>query len=422
MIAQESAGGPPSSDPDAKPLAGIRVCLIFEDSLAHYHRILQEIEALEDAGASVTLVTSSTDSNATLPGIARSVTPLFDFALPCSTIRSRLLRIADNTWRSLVRPLLKALPPWLGSRRRLGALRSVARFVDVFWVIDYPSLPSALHAARKTGAKVIYETVDLVPEYSHLGKAHVWLSRAGERRTIGRVDGFITACDSYSDYYMEKYGPKRLTRRPVVCGNAPMQITSVPSPSSSPVRMLFFGALRFDRPVIELIESLALTESATTLTFLGANQLGDAPLKRIRELGLLDRVFVLPPCPVGRMVEVAQSYDVGIVALRGENENERRASTSKLCTYMAAGLAILGSNLPGIARTVNEYSNGILVDDMEPAGWAGAMDKIASMTTEQLDALKQRSLEAARQNSWEHQRSAFIGEFTRSLATTLGDS
>lgn len=293
-------------------------------------------------------------------------------------------------------------------------MKKLARQVDLFWVIDYPSLTTVVDAAEKTRARVLYETVDLVPEYQYRSRREL----RGERRVISRIDGFITACDSYADYYMERYGDSMLSQRPVVRDNMPPKSVVKHKPSGSPLRLLFLGSLMFDRPVKELTEAMALTTGSVTLTLQGKNYLGQEPLARIAELGLQDRVRVKGPCPPEEIVETAAEHDVGVVALRGENENERRASTSKLFTYMAAGLAVLGSDLPGIARVVKLHSNGLLVEGLSPADWAVAIDRLASMSATAIDSMKQNSLDAARLYAWEKQRPAFLAEFLRALDRT----
>ena len=395
---------------DELPLAGVRICLVFEHSLSHYSRLLMEIEALQAEGASVRLLTSHGRPEDAPPDLPQTIAPL-DSWRPGSRIRWRPARIAHNVTRNTLHRAVRWAYPRRYSRLRVSALEKLAGQVDLFWVIDYPSLPTVVHAAEKAGARVLYETVDLVPEYQYRSRREL----RGERRVVGRVDGFITACDSYADYYMERYGGAILPRRPVVRDNMPPKSVVTFKPSESPLRLIFLGSLMFDRPVRELIEAMALTSAPVTLTLQGKNYLGRKPEARIAELGLQDRVRVVEPCPPEEIVETAAEYDAGIVALRGENENERRASTSKLFTYMAAGLAVLGSDLPGIARVVKLHSNGLLVGGLRPADWAMAIDGLASMPVSAIDRMKQHSIEAARLYAWEKQRPAFLAEFLRAL-------
>lgn len=394
-------------------LSGVRICLVFEHSLSHYSRLLEEIAALQEEGASVLWLTSDEGDEGAPPQVGKMVTPL-DSSIAGSTARWRPLRVVQNLWKEARASLAGRLRPGWTARYRVAALQRIAAGADVIWVIDFPSLPTVMEVSKKAGAKVIYETVDLVSEYDYQGDVHRRLSLEEEGRLIGGVDGFITACDSYADYYVEQFGAA-LARRPVVRDNMPGHTPPRPKPTTRPLQMLFLGALLLDRPVEELIRAIALASSDVTLTFQGKNHLGDEPAALVAELGLQDRVIILDPCPPGAIVETAAAYDVGVVALRGENENERRASTSKLFTCMAAGLAILGSDLPGIARIVQRHENGVLVDGMRPADWAAAIEALAAMPDAGIDALKRRSLDAARLYAWEKQRPAFLAEFSRAL-------
>lgn len=397
------------------PLAGVRICLVFELSLSHYTRILMEIEALQAAGATIQLLTSHLTPEDAPADIPQTIAPLHnDNWIPGSKIRWRPARIARRRAMDSVQRAISWAYPEAYTRLRIAALEKLARQVDLFWVIDYPSLTTVVNAAQKTNARILYETVDLVPELQYRSRREL----EGERRVIGRVDGFITACDSYADYYVERYGDSVLQQRPVVRDNMPPEIATRHRPSGPPLRLVFLGSLMFDRPVSELIESVARSTKNVTLTLQGKNYLGEKPLARIAELGLQDRVKVLEPCAPEEIVQTTAEYDIGVVALRGENENERRASTSKLFTYMAAGLVILGSDLPGIARVVKRHSNGVLVGGMRPADWAMAIDKLASMPSSAIDSMKQRSLDAAQLYAWDKQRPAFLAEFLRALGRT----
>ncbi|MRR12407.1 glycosyltransferase [bacterium] len=255
--------------------------------------------------------------------------------------------------------------------------------------------------------------MDLVPEYVYRGERYRSKRLAEERRLVGRVDGFITACDSYADYYMERYSEELNGRRPVVRDNMPGEIVSAARPTRHPLRLIFLGSLMFDRPVAELIRAMSLVSTGVSLTFQGKNLLLEDPEHLVREFGLQDRVSILPPCPPDETVLAAAEYDVGVVCLRGLDENERRASTSKLFTYMSAGLAILGSDLPGIARIVRGYGNGILVQGTDPSVWAAAIDEVARIPLAELDAMKKRSLDAAGDHSWAIQKPQFLSEFVR---------
>ncbi len=416
----------PEGDSGAdRPLEGVRICLVFEHCLSHYTRTRQEIALLEEAGAVVQLL-GQNEAPCAPEHIATTRAPLLRFShfqdtVAPSTLKWRPARALDNRLRDRKRERLKEeFAPRITAERH-AAIRKIAEEVDLFWVVDYPSLPDVMAAVDHSRTKVLYETVDLVPEYEYEGAEARLALLADEQRLIGQIDGFVTASDSYADYYVEKYGGRELKRRPVVLDNMPARIVEAPKPAEKPYRILFMGSLMFDRPVVELIEAMALVRADVTLSFQGKNYVGDGPAQRIEELGLGDRVFLLEPCDPDVTVDSAAQFDIGIVALRGDNGNERLASSSKLFTYLASGLAVLGSDLPGIARVVSRYRVGQLVEGMEPAAWAAAIDRIAQLPESEIDAMKQRSVEAARMHSWEREGPEFVGEFVRALGRSEGE-
>jgi glycosyltransferase involved in cell wall biosynthesis len=410
------------SRPPARPLEGKRICLVFDFVLSHYGRLLMEIDGLRSAGAQVTLLTPNPVAPAGLDVVYAPLEPSARLLRPLtgpSRLRLRPLRMASDAGRGLARFFAVRAAARFAAARRARKLRTIANCFDIMWVIDYPRLGEVLRASRGRRARVVYETVDLVPEYLYEGEAHRRASLAGEARLIGQIDGFVTACDSYADYYVERYGHAGLARRPTVRDNMPAEIADRIKPAEPPLRLLFFGSLLPDRPVFELIEAVAATTADVTLTLQGLNYLKPAAAAllddRIARADLRSRVHVVDPCPPEAIVETAAAYDVGIVALRGDDENERRASTAKLFTYMAAGLAVLGSDLPGIARIVRSHGNGLLVQDMDSDSWAAAIDRLGAMTTAEIDAMKERSLAAANLYAWERQRPVFVAEFVRAL-------
>lgn len=402
-----------------RPLEGVRICLVFEHCMSHYTRTRQQIALLEEAGAKVQLLGQS-DAPCAPAHIETTRAPLLRFChfqdtVAPSTLKWRPARALDNRLRERKRRRMRAeFAPRITAERR-DAIRRIAEEVDLFWVVDYPSLPDVMAAVDHSRTKVLYETVDLVTEYEYEGVEARLALLADEQRLIAQVDGFVTAADSYADYYMEKYGGRELKRRPTVLDNMPARIADSPRPAVKPYRLLFMGSLMFDRPLVELIEAMAKVTTDVTLTFQGKNYAAGVPERRIEELGLQDKVLLLEPCEPDATVDSAREYDIGIVALSGENENERRASTSKLFTYMASGLAVLGSDLPGIASVVNKYRVGELVQGMGPDEWAEAIDRIASLPESRIDEMKQRSIEAARLHSWEREGPAFIAEFAGAL-------
>lgn len=67
---------PLDSAPGRSSLSGVRICLVFENSLKHYSRLLDEIAALREEGASVLWLTSDDGDEGAPPGVGKLVAPL----------------------------------------------------------------------------------------------------------------------------------------------------------------------------------------------------------------------------------------------------------------------------------------------------------------------------------------------------------
>ena len=404
-------------------LSGTTICLVRESGVEHGTRIPLQVSILQQAGAVVMLLTSD-EAYGRDPGrfSMAVVAPLgVDDSLPdprrgesaCCGVRWRPSLALRRARQWLKRQLQRTVNP----TPRQAALRSIAPGVDLFWVVDYQALPSTFEAARYFSKRVLYDTIDLLPEYEwdYIRPEVRELRRGGERVLIGRVHGFVTAAHSYADYYDEKYSDVIGYRRPVVFGNAPESIVARPRQRTGPLKMIFIGNLTFDRPVFEIIEAMRYVRSDAQLVLQGLNRLGDALHVRIRELGLAGRVTVVDPVMPSEVVEAASAHDVGIVALRGVNENERRAETSKLYTCAAAGLAVLASDLPGIRSVVERARCGVLVSGLDPRAWAEQIDRLSDLPEDQLEALRMASLRYADSSRPSSQVDGFLAEVVRAL-------
>lgn len=404
-------------------LRGTRICLVRESGVEHGARIPLQVALLQQAGAQVTLLTS--DSRyATDVGIFDSATVAAlgaDDSRPDPREQRAVESGRLSTW-SIIQGLKRGVKCMLGIPEvmsvRQSTLRRIATETDLFWVVDYQALPSTMAAARRWGnGRVLYDTLDLLPEYAweYISAETQELRKEGERLLIGEVAGFVTASESYADYYDEKYSSVPGYRRPIVFGNAPEYVTQAPAHLPERLRFLFLGNLTFDRPIFELLEAVRLVKSDIVLTLQGENRLGPELFERITELGLEDRVVVLDPVAPPDVVVAAAAHDVGIVMLRGDNENERRAETSKAYTYSAAGLALLGSDLPGIKRVIETGGHGILVTEGTPSGWARMIDHISFMDRGELINMREAAIKFAEASRPSMQSESFLAEVARAV-------
>ena len=183
-------------------LAGARIALLFMTDLTYSTRLNRAVEALRAEGAHVALVstTANTGSLHWFDEVHQVGSFEFGPVLETSRIPWQPARTAVNVTKNWVRPFFTGSIRHGQTVLRTTLCREFADY-NIYWAIDVMALPSAVSAAETTGAAVIYETLDLVQEYCTAPTRISSARRAAEREFIGRVSAFVTAGESYADYY-----------------------------------------------------------------------------------------------------------------------------------------------------------------------------------------------------------------------------
>ena len=83
---------------------------------------------------------------------------------------------------------------------------------------------------------------------------------------------------------------------------------------------------------------------------------------RITQLGLRERVTILPRHEPDQAVKAASAYSVGLCLERRGVRNHDLTVSNKLFDYHMAGLAIIASDLPGLRSVVERSRGGLLFD------------------------------------------------------------
>ena len=290
--------------------------------------------------------------------------------------------------REKILPLLKTqLEKWVFLHRNE---------YDLLWAIDFVSLPSVIKGAKGSKVPVVYETLDLVAEYPY-NKRLQRLRRSWERNYLPKVAALITAGNEYARYYQRQYS----YNSPItVVHNYAPAISNTSSLKSDSIKFLFFGNIMFDRPIDMLIEAFSEVQGSHTLTIMGVNYLGEAPESKIKALGLDKRVRIIPPVNPLEGPTVASGYDVGIAMLNGNDMNERLAPTAKLGTYLAAGLGIVATNLPGMREELKDVK-ALFAEAGNIDSWIEILNQLVSLPENEINEMKKSSFAFAQNNPLE---------------------
>jgi glycosyltransferase involved in cell wall biosynthesis len=136
-----------------------------------------------------------------------------------------------------------------------------------------------------------------------------------------------------------------------------------------------------------------------------------------RKEGVYERVAFTTPVPPEEVVETARPATVGLALIQPVCLSYRMSLPNKLFEYMAAGIPVLGSDLPVISSFIQEHGVGLVArpDDVEDVA-----SKLAQMLHPPGNSAFRLAIrEAATHLRWEDE-SRLLAETYVDAATMVG--
>lgn len=397
---RDNEDGPPAveSSRQLRPLEGLRVTLLRVADYSIDARARKQAAALTSAGAHVTMIGVGTY---VAPDLAESG---WDVRLLPSRLPPRLgredvwwpLRVAVNltytkarqAWIARqTRTLVSVLEPSLVS----AALESEP---DVVHAYDIFTLPAAMRVKEATGARVVYDVLDLCGDVEYYDEVTRAKFKTAESRLIGDVDATIVVSEVFADIYEERYG----IRRPEVIYHGPSEIVARAVTPQHPPRLFFQGAYQRNRNLDSLIRAMEQLGGRATLTLQGFGGVEDELRALVRNLRLDDVVSFVPPVAPLDVVKSASAYDIGVICYRADSLNLISTVPNKLMDYLGAGLALAVSDLPGPRSVLQGTGAAVFIDPSDSETIARDLGKV--LEDGRIMDMKRASLELAKEFEW----------------------
>jgi glycosyltransferase involved in cell wall biosynthesis len=369
-----------------------RICIVSPGNLASNPRVLKEADALHGAGYDVTAV------------VCNYTEELRDFddeiaaKAPWTVVRvprprgEGAIRIAANRLARIVEGAGGTVPVALAGYAHggsVGTLRHAALTVqaDLYIAHYVAGLAAAAPVARHHGAMLGFDAEDF-----HSGEGGDGPAEAFRMKMVQTIEAaslpscaYVTAASPLiGRAYAARYGVAPTS----VLNVFPLDlaVTSARSDSASgepaSLRIYWFSqTVGLDRGLQACLQAMMRTRTRVTLDVRGGNQWGggDRLMAMARDLGLADRVSLLPKAPPDQMVALAVEYDVGLSLEPDSTENRRLCLGNKIFTYLLAGLPVVMSDTPaqrGLAPDLGAAAT--LVSLSDPDAMAVAFDRLAS--------------------------------------------
>ena len=363
------------------------VCIVTSGSLASNPRVLKEAGALREAGYEVTtLICDYSKALHEADDALVAEVPWKVIRVPRPSgerYRGAVARLAAHAFdkAALAVPLAIAAAAYGGPA---GVLRRAALDIEAdLYIAHYVvALPAAAAAARSHGGMMGFDAEDF-----HSGEGGESEAETFRMKLVRRIEGALlptcrhvtAAAPLISAAYRKAYGISPTTLLNVF---PLMMAPDAPSPASSGgLRAYWFSqTVGLDRGLQSFLQAMARAKAKITLDIRGSDRWrhGETLLALARDLGIGDRVKLLPVAAPEEMVRLAALYDLGLSLETNVTENRRLCLTNKIFTYLLAGVPVVMSDTPAQSALAPDLGAAAeLVALGEPQAMADALDRLA---------------------------------------------
>lgn len=395
----------------------MNVVMLVSNPCVSDARVIREAEALVAAGHDVTVLACAGNEGVpseTVNGVSyrrltwkgtrqvrpatdaagakpRRFKPLFGWLLPRRSLRRRVAySCGRSAWRALMmgrRLLARVVTPTVfvlySHNIRFG--REIERLQpDVIHAHDLYTLFAGWRGARRTGARLIYDSHELeMGRNGNYGAWHRATRRLSEGFLIKKTDAVIVVSDSIADHLAAHY---RIAR-PVVVLNAPQER---PSGSADSLRRrlglaqdvplcVSVGKTTINRGLDFAVRALPLYPEAH-LALVGPmdERVGEALRVLAADLGVADRLHFVEPVPHYEVVGFVASADVSLILVQNICLSYYMCFPNKLLESLLARLPVVAGRLVELERVVGETGAGVVVDETDPAAIAQGIREVVA--------------------------------------------
>ena len=137
--------------------------------------------------------------------------------------------------------------------------------------------------------------------------------------------------------------------------------------------------------------------------------------------GLQDVVRFDEPVAMKDVIKSASSSDIGIIPYRPVCLNNRFSTPNKLFEFMAAGTAIVASDLPELANVINTEDIGLVFEPGHSVEIARVINELAA-DPQRVTQMRKRALVAARErHNWSVEEQELLKVYTSLNRPSLKD-
>ena len=281
---------------------------------------------------------------------------------------------------------------------------------DIVWANDTDTLLGCWMAARRMHCKLVMDAHELFPEVPELRHKPlvrcVWATL--ERWLMPHCDTRLTVCNSIAEHYRKTLGISMTVVRNLP--DAEQVNTSGPKEtdpsadfhlsflSSQFSLLLYQGAVNLGRGVDWAIDALEYLPHCC-LVVAGDGDLLEQMRHYAQQKTWSDHIVFTGRLEPPQLAQLTHKAAVGLVMLEDMGLSYRYALPNRIGDFVAAGVPMVVSDLPEMARVVRTYHVGEVMEEPGPKALAECIDKVLGRSWSDADFA-----EARRDMNWENEK------------------
>ena len=280
-------------------------------------------------------------------------------------------------------PLLQPLAIRVRQGAYLNAFYSVIfdSTADIVQSHELAPLESCVLGAR--GRRIIYDSHELeIHRNSLLSKRSKRLIERYERKYINDVHKVFAVSEGCAAQLMHEYGLDDvgllmncpLLRMQRAAENSLRETLSLRD--DTPL-IVYTGSITFNRGIDKIIASLPYIPSYHFVCVgPSSSPIQKSLIEDTEKLGVRDRFHIVDKVAPEILISFISSADVAVIPIQDVCLSYRYCLPNKIFEAMHAGLAILASDLPDMARLVKKENIGFVSEMVDPKAIATAIQKV----------------------------------------------
>lgn len=326
------------------------------------------------------------------------------------------------TAREKLNRALRQVPSWVVSRHfaltlywQAPEVRQLCKALleskaDIIHVHDVEALPAAAFVARKTDAKLIYDSHEHAT--SMRSERLLWrlvyarFLEAIERVAIRDADAVVTVGQTLAHRLQSAY---RLKQFPAVIRNVPeYERSEFQATKSGSILLHYHGGLNSGRGLKTQLKILQQLPKIYRLRLTGA-ELQPGYVKTLKayaqRIRVADRVEFHSAVAPDQVIKHANEADIGLFLVDCKTVQQECALPNKIFEYVMAGMMVCAGTAPDVKAVIRKEDLGLSFDTTEPHS---AAEQILALTPDVIDTFKRANLKSAETLNWGNEKEKLL--------------